>query len=101
MIGTLTVVADNVDSPRWTVTPEPNVATYHWMLIASGAPSFVTLSNWIVVDDASRPRSKELTGRSPLLRAWKIRNDLLVSTAEIVIVWTPFVLLTAVPLCTC
>ena len=33
VIGTLTVAADNVDSPRWTVTPEPNVATYHWMLI--------------------------------------------------------------------
>jgi hypothetical protein len=43
--GTFTVSADMVAVPRWTSTPEPNVATYHWMLIASGAPSLVDLSN--------------------------------------------------------
>ena len=43
--ATFTVSADMVAVPRWTSTPEPNVATYHWMLIASGAPSLVDLSN--------------------------------------------------------
>jgi hypothetical protein len=59
------------------------------MLIARGAPSFVTRSNWIVVDDVGRPRTVAFTGRSPLLRVEKIRNDLVMSTEEIVTVWIP------------
>ena len=71
------------------------------MSIASGAPSFVDRTNSIVVAEARRPRTVALTGRSPLLRVWKIRKDLVMSTDEIVTVCVPLAVLTTVPDCIC
>src|SRR3977135_63985 len=82
-------------SPRCTVTPEANVATYHWILMVVVLPA--TRMNSIVVADARRPRTSLATGVLLLLRAWKIRTDLVVSIDVIGTTCVPLALLIVVP----
>ena len=71
------------------------------LMTTPGGTLSVTRSNSIVVAVFRRPRTSVPPGRLLLLRAWKIRTDLVMSTEVVkVTVWMPVALLIAVPDCT-